>query len=549
MNVDLVRAFEAEPVESPRERKGGKGTGFSALMDAVLGPQAEGRDDTRKSAGAKAEEAPRGGALREPSPAPRKAVRDERGEMEKVSSGEAASASEAARLEEVVAAETEAEETAPEGAGEAELASAATAEGVVLPSVPAWEVAAPIAVPGLELLARAGANVENEAAEIVDEGIAAAAAGDAGADEAVFDARTATPAVEAEQDLAEATLGRSVIADPAVRKEFLAALEQARSGEEREDGEAAEAAMPAAAESSDALERAPISERNASIGMRVAARADEPRRSESEVAVVEENGIPKEAARPQGDLGSGGFAREQRGEGRQAAVTPVEQTAGDANAAAPSAATAATTAHESASATSVPEPVLRSDDASTQPRVDAPTPVAPARALELPPALQSGRPSPTAAPDAIAIQADWLATRGGGTARLVLNPPELGEIAIRVTVRQQSVEVVMIAQTALAHAMAEDQGDRLSQAFANRDLRLDQFEVRRGDPSDSSGTGQFGSSDAGARERERAQGDRGVEQGGAGGRGLRRRGAGGEGAGAPPRIVSSGHAAGVDLRI
>jgi flagellar hook-length control protein FliK len=163
--------------------------------------------------------------------------------------------------------------------------------------------------------------------------------------------------------------------------------------------------------------------------------------------------------------------------------------------------------------------------------------------------MQPGRTLPTAAPDAIAVQADWLATRGGGTARLVLNPPELGEIAIRVTVRQQAVEVVMVAQTALAHSMAEDQGDRLSQAFASRDLRLEQFEVRRGDPSDSSGTGQFGSSDAGARERDRAQDQRDVDRGGFGGQGLRRGGAVGEAGAPPPRVASNGRAAGIDLRI
>lgn len=179
----------------------------------------------------------------------------------------------------------------------------------------------------------------------------------------------------------------------------------------------------------------------------------------------------------------------------------------------------------------VPSAVLRAPDASAA-------------------AGEGGRALPAAAPDSIAIQTEWLATRGGGTARLVLHPPELGEIAIRVTVRQQSVDVVMVAHTALAQQAADDQSERLSQAFASRDLRLEHFEVRRGDPSDASPSGEFGSSDAGARERERAGDGAFAGRSGPAGQGGRQGfGEAEASASPPPRIVSSGRAAGIDLRI
>lgn len=95
---------------------------------------------------------------------------------------------------------------------------------------------------------------------------------------------------------------------------------------------------------------------------------------------------------------------------------------------------------------------------------------------EAPPA---GASPPPPAADALAVQTEWLATRGGGSARLVLHPPELGEIAIRVSVRDGSVDVVMIAHEAAAKAIAEEQSDRLAQAFSTRDLRMGSFEVRQ----------------------------------------------------------------------
>ncbi len=116
---------------------------------------------------------------------------------------------------------------------------------------------------------------------------------------------------------------------------------------------------------------------------------------------------------------------------------------------------------------------------------------------EAPPA--GAAPPPPPAADALAVQTEWLATRGGGSARLVLHPPELGEIAIRVTLREGSVDVVMIAHEAAAKAIAEEQSDRLAQAFSNRDLRMGSFEVRQAETrvaSEADVEAQLGNPDA-----------------------------------------------------
>ena len=155
-----------------------------------------------------------------------------------------------------------------------------------------------------------------------------------------------------------------------------------------------------------------------------------------------------------------------------------------------------------------------------------------------------GSPQPVAASQAISVQTEWLATRGGGTARLVLHPPELGEIAIRVSLRGGAVDVVMVAQEAVAQGVAEEQSEQLSQAFANRDLRLENFEVRRGTADDlpDRDTGRFAGSDT---ERDgRSNGERGDGKRGVGGsEGLD------EAPLAVPRILTRAPETGVDLRI
>ena len=162
-----------------------------------------------------------------------------------------------------------------------------------------------------------------------------------------------------------------------------------------------------------------------------------------------------------------------------------------------------------------------------------------------------GRAVPAAAADNVAVQTEWLVTRGGGSARLVLHPPELGEIAIRVTVRDGVVDVMMVAQESSAKAIAEQQSERLAQAFSNRDLRMDSFEVRRGDAASLGQDGDAPYRDASAEQR-------GEQNRGADGHAGRDANGGVESAlaggahpteGVLPRVVSIAPEAGVDLRI
>ena len=157
-----------------------------------------------------------------------------------------------------------------------------------------------------------------------------------------------------------------------------------------------------------------------------------------------------------------------------------------------------------------------------------------------------GTPTPPAASDAIAVQTEWLVSRGGGTARLILHPQHLGEISIRVTLRGDVVDVVMVAQEAAAKGIAEEQSERLAQAFSNRDLRMEHFEVKRGDALDLSGSGdeQFANSEPGRDGRSGEQGETDSRaRGGAGGRDRSRQLA------AMPRILTVAPEKGVDLRI
>lgn len=156
-----------------------------------------------------------------------------------------------------------------------------------------------------------------------------------------------------------------------------------------------------------------------------------------------------------------------------------------------------------------------------------------------------GSPQPVAASEAISIQTEWLATRGGGTARMVLHPAELGEIAIRVTLRNGAVDVVMVAQEAAAQGVAEEQSERLAQAFANRDLRLENFEVRRGGAEElpDGAMGQFAESET-ERDGRPGEEESGGKRGQAGGVESE-----GEAPVAVPRILTRAPETGVDLRI
>ncbi|MFO0687195.1 MAG: flagellar hook-length control protein FliK [Myxococcota bacterium] len=592
MNVDLIRTLDPRNAEPAPGARGDKaGSGFADLMDSMLGGGAgdraasRGREDDEP---ARAANVPEARADRGPRPERNdrsdrgaRAARSDRSDRSdradtgmRSARGEKRDEPTGAAREEGAADETveRAAEVGPRAeapVGAPGRRGAAGRKGEAAPGeddaygAPAAQadpavvtVAASAAVP--EWIARAMAPVESGTDILAEE-----APSDAGTVEALASAvgavaaGTASGAADAgltsgladaasPGDLASAGAAKDALSDPAVARDVIAALEGVR-----EAGRSGEVSAIRAREASPAESVAGTAAEAAARPVEVASvRAEAPRveapRREAEPVVARSTELvaQPELAPAQARTGDEG-ASQDRPRDPQAGPSPLP----GADRLEPASAAASVAAE---SATSAPDQTLdasgRPQDVAAQARVDGMLLAPTARPTEPLSPMQTGRPMPAAAPEAIAAQADWLATRGGGTARLVLHPQELGEISIRVTVRNQAVDVVMVAHTALAHQVAEEQSDRLSQAFAGRDLRLEQFEVRRGDPSDASSTGHFGSSDAGARERERAQEEAQVGRGGVG-QGGRRGAAGVEPVVAPPRIVPSGRAAGIDLRI
>lgn len=74
----------------------------------------------------------------------------------------------------------------------------------------------------------------------------------------------------------------------------------------------------------------------------------------------------------------------------------------------------------------------------------------------------------------------FLAEHGGGSARMTLNPPELGPVEIVVRVRGKQVEVHVRAEETAAQQVVRDSRDSLSEALASRELRMDGFSVGSG---------------------------------------------------------------------
>ncbi len=89
--------------------------------------------------------------------------------------------------------------------------------------------------------------------------------------------------------------------------------------------------------------------------------------------------------------------------------------------------------------------------------------------------VSSARPMP---PEAIPQHIEWLVARGGGSAHIELHPPELGRLAIQVTVRNGDVQVVMNVQESAAQTVVAEYRDTLENGLSSKDLKLDQFEVR-----------------------------------------------------------------------
>ena len=152
-------------------------------------------------------------------------------------------------------------------------------------------------------------------------------------------------------------------------------------------------------------------------------------------------------------------------------------------------------AHESASsADAVPPPApaaisgaaLESAPAPVAPNAGAEIHAAPARGTASGPA--PAEPVPSAPVEDVAVRVEWLAQRGGGVARLELDPPQLGRIEMIVRLRGSDVEVVIAASEPLAQAAVQSQRAQLAENLAARDLRLSQFDVSHSGGEDASGS-------------------------------------------------------------
>jgi hypothetical protein len=75
----------------------------------------------------------------------------------------------------------------------------------------------------------------------------------------------------------------------------------------------------------------------------------------------------------------------------------------------------------------------------------------------------------------------WLAARGGGSARVVLHPAELGEIEISVRVRGSRVAVAIRTEEAATRTASLELRDSLGESFAARELRVESLEIRVGE--------------------------------------------------------------------
>ncbi|MAE96040.1 MAG: hypothetical protein CL910_15390 [Deltaproteobacteria bacterium] len=243
---------------------------------------------------------------------------------------------------------------------------------------------------------------------------------------------------------------------------------QAQSGEGVPMADAPEAAEPSSTEL--AMAHAPLE--GARSGEPAPARIAEPGSARSDTALATEGRVAASAAGhqagPGGDLGDQGNASGQNALMREALASDREP--------------------------GLPPTVGRSAEFEThlEGRLQAPTtsnapqpePVAVDSTLATPgvaaPAANAAPTTSTAvgAPEeALPVQVEWLAARGGGNARFQLHPPNLGEVNLSVTVRGSAVDIVIQVQDQAAQLVAQTR-DLLAQGLGTRDLHIDQFEVR-----------------------------------------------------------------------
>jgi hypothetical protein len=134
-------------------------------------------------------------------------------------------------------------------------------------------------------------------------------------------------------------------------------------------------------------------------------------------------------------------------------------------------------------------PLLPISASPTAPLAADPAPLeAPARA----PTEESARP--------VLANAVWLADQGGGRARLALSPPELGHVEIEVRVRGRRVEVHVRTEQTAAQQVVSEARDRLADALATRDLRMEEFSVNGGGAGAAGGDPRQAGRDGAAQE-------------------------------------------------
>ncbi len=117
------------------------------------------------------------------------------------------------------------------------------------------------------------------------------------------------------------------------------------------------------------------------------------------------------------------------------------------------------------------------------------SPVAPlSQTLPLESVSSARNPAPLLPPEGasrIVQDVSWLASRGGGQARVRLHPPELGEIELAVRVRNQDVEITIRAHDSRALVALTEGKELLLEGLAGRDLRPAHVQITRGGADES----------------------------------------------------------------
>ncbi len=123
------------------------------------------------------------------------------------------------------------------------------------------------------------------------------------------------------------------------------------------------------------------------------------------------------------------------------------------------------------------EPTVRPDGAS-----EVPTSAAHGASIEAPRvAVESSAPSAPARGMAlareIAQQAELFRAEGRSEFTMQLHPQSLGRVAVRLAVESGQVTVRLVAESADTRAALDQSSGQLRQAFADRGIRVDRFEV------------------------------------------------------------------------